>query len=62
MLWLLRLTMAHRAHRETRPVELSEMLKTNVGFRFLLVHAQREFSEENILAWKVRSDMGLPCD
>jgi hypothetical protein len=39
--------------REQRPLELVAMLKTNVGYRFMLCFLYREYAEENLLAFKV---------
>lgn len=38
--------------RQQRPLQLLGMLRTNIGYRFLLLHCYREYSEENILCFK----------
>lgn len=38
--------------RQQRPLHLLGMLRTNIGYRFLLLHCYREYSEENILCFK----------
>src|SRR4051812_7641941 len=38
------------------------MLKSNMGYRFIYVFAQREMSEENLLAFKVHSNLLPACD
>lgn len=39
--------------RQQRPLDLLGMLRTNIGYRFMLIQCYREYSEENVLAFKL---------
>lgn len=39
--------------RQQRPLDLASMLRTNIGYRFMLIQCYREYSEENVLAFKL---------